>query len=121
MRDDRTKVEKDGFWIYHDLPLAFQRAEETKKPLIVVLRCIPCKECVKLDDDLVDQDPAIRSLLEQFVCVRVVALALSLFQLSSKLHRVCDDGGALLDRLEPESVPLVDLHVDNAEIEGDSL
>ena len=83
VREDRSKVEQAGFWIYNDLPLAFQRAEATKKPLIVVLRCIPCEECVKLDDELVDQDPAIRPLLEQFVCVRVVAtngLDLSLFQ-----------------------------------------
>jgi hypothetical protein len=50
---------------------------------VVVLRCIPCEECVKLDDNLVDQDPEIRPLLEQFVCVRVVStngLDLSLFQ-----------------------------------------
>ena len=58
-------------------------AKKTGKPLLVVLRCIPCEECVKLDDDLVNQDPRVRPLLEQFVCVRVVStngLDLSLFQ-----------------------------------------
>ncbi len=73
VRDDRAKVVADGFWIYNDLPKAFAEARRTKKPLLVVLRCIPCEECVKLDDDLVDQDPVIRPLLEKFVCVRQVS------------------------------------------------
>ncbi|MEZ6059474.1 MAG: Trx7/PDZ domain-containing (seleno)protein [Planctomycetaceae bacterium] len=83
VREDRRRVEADGFWIYNDLPKAFAEAERTGKPIVVGLRCIPCEECVKLDDELVDTDPAIRPLLEQFVCVRVVAtngLDLSLFQ-----------------------------------------
>ncbi|WP_068142110.1 thioredoxin family protein [Roseimaritima ulvae] len=40
-------------------------ARDTGKPLLVVLRCIPCEECVKLDDDLVDQNPKLRPLLGQ--------------------------------------------------------
>lgn len=80
---DKAKVTSEGFWIYGDLPAAFQLAEQTGKPLLVVLRCLPCEECVKLDDDVVDRDPVLRPLLEQFVCVRVVStngLDLSLFQ-----------------------------------------
>lgn len=83
VRGDREKVEAAGFWIYNDLPAAFDEAERTGKPIVVVLRCLPCHECVKLDDDLVDTDPVIRSLLEQFVCARQVStngLDLSLFQ-----------------------------------------
>jgi serine protease Do len=83
VRKDREKVEAEGFWIYNDLPTGFARAKESGKPLLVVLRCIPCEECVKLDDDLVDQDPVIRPLLDKFVCVRQVStngLDLSLFQ-----------------------------------------
>ncbi len=83
VRADRQRVESEGFWIYNDLPRAFQEAKRTGKPIVVVLRCIPCEECVKLDDDLVDQDPVIRPLLEQFVCVRQVStngLDLNLFQ-----------------------------------------
>ena len=60
-----------------------RRGEKTGKPMIVILRCIPCVECVKLDDDLVNQDPRVRTLLEKFVCVRIVStngLDLSLFQ-----------------------------------------
>jgi serine protease Do len=83
VREDRKKVEAEGFWIYNDLPNAFAEAKKSGKPLLVVLRCIPCEECVKLDDDLVNQDPVIRPLLDKFVCVRVVStngLDLSLFQ-----------------------------------------
>ena len=83
VREDQQRVTEDGFWIYNDLPKAFQEAKETGKPIVVVLRCIPCEECVKLDDDLVDTDPVLKPLLQKFVCVRVVStngLDLSLFQ-----------------------------------------
>lgn len=83
VRNDRKKIEAEGFWIYNDLAKGFAEAKKTGKPLLVVLRCIPCEECVKLDDDLVDQDPEIRPLLEQYVCVRQVStngLDLSTFQ-----------------------------------------
>lgn len=83
VRNDRKKVEAEGFWIYNDLPKAFETAKKTGKPILVVLRCIPCEECVKLDDDLVEQDPVIRPLLDEFVCARQVStngLDLNLFQ-----------------------------------------
>lgn len=83
VREDRRKVEAEGFWIYNNLPLAFDTAKKNGKPIMVVLRCIPCEECVKLDDDLVEQDEVIRPLLDEFVCARVVStngLDLSLFQ-----------------------------------------
>jgi len=83
VRSDRKKVVAEGFWIYNDLPKAFDEAKKTGKPIVVVLRCLPCEECVKLDDDLVDRDPVVRPLLEKFVCVRQVStngLDLSLFQ-----------------------------------------
>ena len=83
VRGDKAKVEAEGFWIYNDIPRAFEEARRTGKPIVVVLRCLPCHECVKLDDELVDTDPVIRPLLEKFVCVRQVAtngLDLSLFQ-----------------------------------------
>ncbi|MCA9138965.1 MAG: PDZ domain-containing protein [Planctomycetales bacterium] len=83
VRGDKEKVQRDGFWMYNDIDGAFKEAERTGKPIIVVLRCLPCHECVKLDDELVDTDPVIRPLLEKFVCVRQVAtngLDLNLFQ-----------------------------------------
>jgi len=83
VRGDKEKVEAAGFWMYNDLPGAFEKARETGRPLVVVMRCLPCQQCVKLDDELVDTHPVIRPLLEKFVCVRQVAtngLDLSLFQ-----------------------------------------
>jgi hypothetical protein len=73
VREDRKKVEADGFWIYGDLEKGFAQAKQTGKPMIVILRCIPCEECVKLDDDLVNQDQRVRPLLEKFVRVRIVS------------------------------------------------
>ncbi len=70
--EDRKKVEAEGFWIYNDLAKGYAEARKSGKPMLVVLRCIPCEECVKLDDELMNQDPVIRPLLDQFVCVRVV-------------------------------------------------
>lgn len=83
VRDDKKKVEAEGYWIYNDLATATAEAKKANKPLVVVLRCIPCDECVKLDDDLVNSDPVLRPLLDQFVRVRIVGtngLDLSLFQ-----------------------------------------
>lgn len=83
VRDDKKKVEAAGYWIYNDYATAIVEAKKTNKPLVVVLRCIPCEECVKLDDDLVNSDPVLRPLLDQFVRVRIVGtngLDLSLFQ-----------------------------------------
>jgi serine protease Do len=80
---DRRKVEAEGFWIYNDLSKGFLEAKKAGKPMLVVLRCIPCEECVKLDDDLINQDDRVRPLLDKFVCVRIVGtngLDLSLFQ-----------------------------------------
>ena len=83
VREDREKVEKVGYWIYNDLAKGFTVAKQSGKPILVILRCLPCEECVKLDDELMDNDPELRPLLDQFVRVRVVGtngLDLSLFQ-----------------------------------------
>jgi hypothetical protein len=83
VRDDKKKVEAEGYWRYNDVPGALAEAKASGKPVVVVLRCLPCEECVKLDDDLVNSDPVLRPLLDRFVRVRVVGtngLDLSLFQ-----------------------------------------
>lgn len=83
VRNDKQKVEAAGYWIYGDLPKAFAEAKQTGKPIVAVLRCLPCEECVKLDDELIDADARVKPLLEQFVRVRIVStngLDLSLFQ-----------------------------------------
>ena len=83
VRNDKEKVEAEGYWIYNDLPRAFAAAKQSGRPMIVVLRCLPCEECVKLDDEIIDGSERLKPLLDQFVRVRVVStngLDLSLFQ-----------------------------------------
>lgn len=69
---DRARVEADGRWIYNNLAKGFATANESNKPMMVVMRCVPCEECVKLDDDLVERNEDIRRLMDSFVCVRQV-------------------------------------------------
>lgn len=81
--EDHRRVTADGFWLYQDLESGLREARRSGKPLLVTLRCIPCEECVKLDEELMESDPELRQLLEQFVRVRLVStngLDLDLFQ-----------------------------------------
>ncbi len=83
VRGDKKRVEGDGYWIYNDLPSGVARAKESKKPLLVVFRCVPCEACAQLDEDVVQRDPQVRELLDKFVCVRIVhanGMDLSQFQ-----------------------------------------
>ena len=83
VRADRQSVEDEGYWIYNDLPRGFAEAEKTGKPLLVTIRCIPCEACAQLDAQVVSRDKLVRTLLDEFVCVRIVhanGLDLSLFQ-----------------------------------------
>lgn len=81
--NDRKHVLEDGFWLYNDLDEGIAQAKRTGKPLLVVLRCIPCEACVKLDEELMEKDPELNPLLFKFIRVRIVGtngLDLSLFQ-----------------------------------------
>jgi len=69
---DKLKFEANGAWHYNDLDAGFETALRLNQPVLVVLRCIPCEECVKLDDDLIEENPKLRKLLKSFVRVRVV-------------------------------------------------
>ncbi len=83
VRKDKTAVESQGEWIYNDLPRSVEEAKKSGKPLLVVFRCIPCEACAQLDEQVVERDPAVRSLLDKFACVRIVqanGLDLSQFQ-----------------------------------------
>lgn len=85
VRDDKAKVEAEGYWLYNNLPGAFAEAKASGKPIIVVLRCLPCngEECVRLDDGVIEASPEMKGLLDRFVRVRIVGtngLDLSLFQ-----------------------------------------
>ncbi|MGH7136581.1 MAG: thioredoxin family protein, partial [Pirellulales bacterium] len=83
VRNDRQKVEDEGFWIYNDLSRGLELAKASGRPLLVVIRCIPCEACAQLDAQVLSRDPVVQRLLEKFVCVRIVnanGLDLSLFQ-----------------------------------------
>jgi hypothetical protein len=82
VRQDRAAMENDARWIYNDFERGFAEAKKTGKPLLVVLRCVPCLSCVGLDAEVLTE-PSLGPLLDQFVCVRVInanALDLARFQ-----------------------------------------
>lgn len=43
VREDKQKVEAEGFWIYNDLEKGFAEAKKSGKPLLVVLHASPAK------------------------------------------------------------------------------
>lgn len=82
VRGDRAKLESSTRWNYEDPAKGFALAAKTGKPVLVVLRCVPCKACAGIDESVIAEDQ-IAPLLDQFVCVRVInanALDLSKFQ-----------------------------------------
>ncbi len=82
--NDRSKTEAASQeWIYNDLESGFAEAKKSGKPMMVVLRCVPCVNCAMFDETVVNRDPKIRELMEKFVTVRIIqgnGLDLSLFQ-----------------------------------------
>ncbi|MCC6510625.1 MAG: PDZ domain-containing protein [Pirellulaceae bacterium] len=72
VRGDQSRILKEGFWIYNNLPKGFEQAKATGKPLLVVFRCIPCEACAQLDESVIDDNPTVRKWLNQFVPVRIV-------------------------------------------------
>ncbi|HEY1173557.1 MAG TPA: Trx7/PDZ domain-containing (seleno)protein [Verrucomicrobiae bacterium] len=82
VRNDKATMENDALWIYNDFEKGFAEAKKTGKPLLVVLRCVPCLSCMGLDAEVL-QSAELKPLLGQFVCVRVInanALDLARFQ-----------------------------------------
>lgn len=71
VRGDKAAMENDARWIYNDVDRGFAEAKRTGKPLLVVLRCVPCLSCVGLDAEVLN-DPALAPLLDRFVCVRLI-------------------------------------------------
>lgn len=80
---DRETLEHDPRWKYNDVEGGFAEAKRTGKPLLVVMRCVPCKACSGIDARVLLDDQALGVLLDRFVCVRVInanALDLARFQ-----------------------------------------
>ena len=82
VRGDKAAMEKDARWIYNDVARGFELAKWKGRPLLVVLRCVPCLSCAGIDASVLNE-PSLAPLLDQFVCVRIInanALDLALFQ-----------------------------------------
>lgn len=71
VRNDRKLLENSDHWIYNDLDRALREARLKKRPVLVVMRCIPCEACHEFDEQVVEREPRVRDLLDQFVCVRI--------------------------------------------------
>lgn len=71
VRADRAARENDPRWIYNDWERGFAEAKRTGKPLLVVLRCVPCLACAGIDAQVLEES-ALAPLLDQFVCVRLI-------------------------------------------------
>ncbi len=83
VRNDRKTLSSSERWIYNDFKAALRKGEETGKPVMVALRCIPCLACSGFDAQVLMENTELTRLLDQFVCVRLInanTLDLSLFQ-----------------------------------------
>lgn len=83
VRADKAKMESNDRWIYNDIDAGFAEAERTGKPLMVVMRCVPCLACMGLDSEVLIENRVLEPLMDQFVRVRLInanAIDLSLFQ-----------------------------------------
>ncbi|MEQ8787416.1 MAG: Trx7/PDZ domain-containing (seleno)protein [Pirellulaceae bacterium] len=70
-------------WIYDDLPKAVAEAKSSGKPLMIVLRCVPCPPGRSLDAKVMQPAGELADVEKQFVCVRIIqtnSLNLDLFQ-----------------------------------------
>ena len=71
VRGDRAKMEGDARWIYNDVERGFAEARRTGRPLLVVLRCVPCLSCAGIDAQVLEEK-TLAPLLDRFVCLRVI-------------------------------------------------
>src|SRR5690348_9112049 len=71
VRKDRAVMENDARWIYNDFERAFAEGKKTGKPVLIVMRCVPCLACAGIDAQVLEE-PTLAPLLDQFVCARVI-------------------------------------------------
>jgi hypothetical protein len=76
-------IEVAPHWIYDDWEAALAQARSSGKPLLVVLRCVPCPPGRNLDSKVMRPDEELETIEKKFVCVRLIQtnnLDLNLFQ-----------------------------------------
>jgi hypothetical protein len=76
-------IEPADHWIYDDWPAAVAEAKKTGKPILAVLRCVPCPPGKDLDLAVMQPDEELAEIEKRFVCVRIIqtnSLDLKLFQ-----------------------------------------
>lgn len=72
LREQVKDIVPAAHWIYDDLPKAQAEAKQSGKPLLVVLRCVPCPPGKTLDGQVMNPNPELEALEKKFVCVRVI-------------------------------------------------
>jgi serine protease Do len=83
VRKDREKLQSDARWNYNNVEAAFTDAKSGGKPVMLVLRCVPCLACMGMDSGVLMAEQDLTALLDQFVCVRLIncnALDMARFQ-----------------------------------------
>ena len=83
VRQDKAKLQDSDRWNYNDVQRGFDEAKQSGKPVLVILRCVPCLACMGLDTGVLMENADISPLLDQFVCVRLInanAIDLARFQ-----------------------------------------
>lgn len=71
VRNDKKNLSGDTRWLYNDVQSGFEAAKKAGKPLLVVLRCVPCKACTGIDESVL-QAKEMQEVLDDFVCVRLI-------------------------------------------------
>jgi len=72
VRSDKAKMEKSDRWVYNDVTAGFSEAKKSGKPLMVVLRCVPCLACMGMDTGILLENSRLSPLLDKFVRVRLI-------------------------------------------------
>ena len=54
-----------------DMAAALAEAKASGKPLFVTFRCLPCKQCMSMDQAVLDGGPTLDPLLKRFITVRL--------------------------------------------------
>ncbi len=90
LREGLKDTELKGTWIYDDLDAGIAESKKSGKPMMVVLRCVPCVTFKGFDKQVASREDAdLAAVMDKFVCVRLVqayGMDLSFFQFDYDLN-----------------------------------